>query len=58
MVRLCRDTVGEQLAEAADSSGSNLVEGDERYSHKEAIRFFYIARGSAEKPDFGLKELK
>lgn len=53
-----RDTVGKQLVEAADSSGSNLVEGDGRYSHKEAIRFFYIARGSAREARFWVKRAK
>jgi four helix bundle protein len=46
------------LAETADSSGSNLVEGDGRYSHKEAIRFFYIARGSAREARFWIKRAK
>ncbi len=53
-----RDTVGKQLVEAADSSGANLVEGDGRYSHKEAIRFFYIARGSAREARFWIKRAK
>jgi four helix bundle protein len=39
-------TIGSQLVDAADSVGANLVEGDGRYSHKEALHFFYIARGS------------
>ena len=41
-----RDTVGVQLVKALDSVGANLVEGDGRYTDKEAIRFFVIARGS------------
>lgn len=53
-----RDTVGKQLVESADSSGSNLVEGDGRYSHKEAIRFFYIARGSAREARFWIKRAR
>lgn len=44
--RLARETMGMQLVRAADSVGANLVEGDGRYSHKEALHFFYIARGS------------
>jgi len=50
-----RDTIGKQLVEAADSSGSNLVEGDSRYSYKESIHFFYIARGSATEARYWIK---
>lgn len=42
-----KDTMGKQLVRAADSVGSNLVEGDGRYSDKDSIHFFVIARASA-----------
>ena len=35
-----------QVRRAAVSVPSNLAEGDERSSDREAIRFFYIAKGS------------
>jgi len=36
----------DQIRRAAVSIPSNLAEGDERGSNKEAVRFFYIAKGS------------
>jgi four helix bundle protein len=42
-----QDTVGKQLVRAADSIGANLVEGDGRYSDRDSLHFFVIARGSA-----------
>ncbi|WP_022671136.1 four helix bundle protein [Hippea alviniae] len=36
----------DQIRRAAVSIPSNIAEGDERFSNKEAIRCFYIANGS------------
>ncbi|MEN0046078.1 MAG: four helix bundle protein [Bacteroidota bacterium] len=36
-----------QIQRAAVSIASNIAEGDERNSNKEAIHFFHIAKGSA-----------
>jgi four helix bundle protein len=36
----------EQIRRAAVSISSNIAEGDERNTNKEAVRFFYIAKGS------------
>ncbi|GAB4177226.1 MAG: four helix bundle protein [Geothermobacteraceae bacterium] len=45
--KIARDnSLCDQLRRAAVSVPSNIAEGDERYSDKEAIRFFYIAKGS------------
>lgn len=39
-------TVGRQLVTCLDSIASNLAEGDGRYSDRDALHFFTIARGS------------
>ena len=36
----------DQIRKSAVSIPSNIAEGDERGSNKDAIRFFYIAKGS------------
>jgi four helix bundle protein len=36
----------DQIRRSAVSVASNLAEGDERDTDKEAIRFFYVAKGS------------
>lgn len=36
----------DQIRRSAVSVASNLAEGDERGSNREAVRFFYIAKGS------------
>ena len=37
----------DQMRRAAISIASNIAEGDERETDREAIRFFYVAKGSA-----------
>jgi four helix bundle protein len=37
----------DQMRRAAISIPSNIAEGDERETDKEAVRFFYVAKGSA-----------
>jgi len=41
-----RDTVGKQLAEAADSIGANIAEAYGRFHYSEKLQFLYYARGS------------
>lgn len=36
----------DQIRRSAVSISSNIAEGDERDTNKEAVRFFYIAKGS------------
>ena len=45
--KLSRDfSLKDQIRRSAVSIPSNIAEGDERGSNKEAVRFFYIAKGS------------
>jgi four helix bundle protein len=37
----------DQMRRAAVSIPSNIAEGDERNTDKEAVRFFYVSKGSA-----------
>jgi four helix bundle protein len=37
----------DQMRRAAVSIPSNIAEGDERNTDKEAVKFFYVAKGSA-----------
>ncbi len=39
--------LSDQIQRASVSIASNIAEGDDRDSNKEAVRFFHIARGSA-----------
>jgi four helix bundle protein len=41
-----RDTVGKQLARAADSIGANVAEAYGRFHYGEKLQFLYYARGS------------
>lgn len=41
-----KDTLGKQLARAADSIGANIAEGFGRYHYKENKNFCYFSRGS------------
>lgn len=41
-----KDTLGKQLVRALDSISANIAEGFGRYSKKDKIRFYRIARGS------------
>lgn len=50
-----KQTIGQQLVRAADSVNANLVEGDGRFGHQDAIRFFIIARASARETKLWLK---
>lgn len=45
--KLAQDTVGKQLIRAVDRIGATLVEGDGRFSDREAAHLFTLARGSA-----------
>ena len=45
--KICRDYgLRDQMRRSAVSVPSNIAEGDERETDKEAIRFFYISKGS------------
>jgi four helix bundle protein len=41
-----KDTIGKQLARAADSISANIAEGYGRYYYKESKQFYFYARGS------------
>jgi four helix bundle protein len=52
---LTQDTIGKQLIRACDSIGANLVEGDGRYTHADALHFLVIARASAREMRYWLE---
>ena len=46
-IESCNDySLRDQIRRCCISVPSNIAEGDERYSDREAVRFFYIAKGS------------
>jgi four helix bundle protein len=48
MFKACNDyAFKDQIQRASVSVPANIAEGDERQTDKEAIQFFYIARGSS-----------
>lgn len=53
--RLAQDTVGKQLITSADSVGSNTVEGDGRFHHRDKLNFLYIARGSCKEAAYWIR---
>lgn len=45
--KLAKDySLRNQIRKSAVSIASNIAEGDERHTDKEAVRFFFIAKGS------------
>lgn len=53
-----RDTLGQQLARAADSIGANLAEAYGRRHSEEKLQFLYYARGSLFETKFWLNRAK
>jgi four helix bundle protein len=53
-----RDTVGRQLAEAADSVGANIAEGHGRFHYREEITFDYYGRGSLRETRYWLRRAR
>jgi four helix bundle protein len=53
-----RDTVGLQLARAADSIGANIAESFGRFNYGEKVQFLYYARGSLFKTKYWLNRTK
>ena len=53
-----RDTVGRQMARAADSIGANIAEAYGRYHYGEKLQFLYYARGSLFETKYWLNRAK
>ena len=49
-----KDTIGQQLARAADSIGANIAEAFGRYHFGDRLRFLYYSRGSIYETKFWL----
>jgi four helix bundle protein len=49
-----RDTVGKQMARAADSIGANLAEAYGRFHYGDKLQFLYYARGSLFETEYWL----
>jgi four helix bundle protein len=52
-----RDTVGRQLAQAADSVGANIAEGHGRFHYRDEITFDYYGRGSLRETRYWLRRV-
>jgi len=52
------DTIGKQLAKAADSIGANIAEGSGRATKKDNHRFVRISRGSLNETQYWLRRAK
>ena len=53
-----RDTVGKQMARAADSIGANIAEAYGRYHYGEKLQFLYYARGSVYETKYWLNRAR
>jgi four helix bundle protein len=53
-----RDTVGKQMARAADSIGANIAEAYGRFHYGEKLQFLYYARGSLFETKYWLNRAK
>lgn len=53
-----KDTIGKQMARAADSISANIAEGYGRYFYKESKQFYFYARGSLQETKSWLSKCK
>ncbi|MDQ6609648.1 MAG: four helix bundle protein [Bacteroidota bacterium] len=53
-----KDTIGKQLARAADSISANIAEGYGRYFYKKSKQFYFYARGSIQETKAWLSTCK
>jgi four helix bundle protein len=56
--RFAQNTVGEQLADAADSIGANIAEAGGRFHPNDVKKFLYYARGSLRETIYWLRRTK